>query len=406
MTRRSNKPQVMVLEAQAKAALCIYRSVHEHGRRVITGSANRLCSGFFSRYVSRRVVYPSPSSQPEAFIDFLVDFLSRNEVEMLYPIGDSVTDLVAKHQERFREHTKLIMPDYETFSIGHDKILTNKAAERSGVPIPKSWYPDEQPLEEIARNEASYPCLVKPTVSVGAQGITYVNSAEELISTFPLVESCHGRSFVQELVPHEGGLQHKVDLLMGRDGQTLMGFVYDKLRFYPPTAGSSTLNQVVKRPEMLEQCRRMLVDLGWYGYCDFDFITDPRDGVAKMMEINPRFPDSLRAAFLAGLDPVEMMYRMAHGDEPEPQLDYREGAYLRFLPGDLMWFIRSPDRFKQFGSWCRFLARDMHYTILSLRDPTATLGYLLENLSVLFSREQRRRRFRLADISEEAETKD
>jgi len=395
MATDSNKPNVMVLEAQAKAILPIARSLHRNGRRVIVGAPQRLCLGFFSRYVSQRVVYPSPIEEPDAFVEFIINYLSQGHVDMLFPVDDVVTDLIAKHQDEIRKHTKLILPAYDVFYIGHDKVLTNKAAEASGVPIPRTWYPDEQPLDEIAR-EAEYPCLIKPAISVAAVGITRVHSADELMEKYPLIDARFDcRCFIQELIPHEGGIQHKCDILMGEEGKVLGNFVYDKLRYYPPVAGSSTLNKIVYRPDLVEHCTRMLRDIGWYGFADSDFITDPRDGMAKLMEINPRFPDSLEASYVAGMDLVEIMYQMAHGHEPEPQLDYNIGHYLRFLPGDLMWFVASPNRFKEFWSWMNFLSPKMHYTIIHWRDPGPALGYLLENLIVLFNRKKRKERFRL-----------
>ena len=389
-------PNVMVLEAQAKAGLTIYRSLYRHGRRVIAAAPQRLCTGFFSQHVSGRVIYPPCTTAPDACAEFLIRYLSSGHIEMLYPVDQFMTALVARHQDEIRRHTRLILPPYEIFQIGNDKILTLKAARRIGVPIPRTWFTDEQPLELIAQ-EATYPCLIKPAVSVAAVGITLVKTPEELLEKFPAVSARFGnRCFVQEFVPHEGGRQHKVDVLMGSRGKVLVGFAFDKLRFYPPTGGSSTLNRVVHRPDMVQQAVRLLKEIGWYGFCDFDFITDPRDGVPKLMEINPRFPDTLEATWIAGLDVTEMMYQMAHGQEPAPQMDYRAGDYLRFLPGDIMWFITCRERNKHLKSWMRFFGRDIHYLVTSLREPGPAVGYLLENLTVLLDRQQRQARFRLA----------
>ena len=157
----------MVLEAQAKAPLAIYRSLVRQGHRVIAAAPQRLCTGFFSRYVSERVIYPHCVSQAEACAEFLINYLSQGHVEMLLPVDQYMTALVARHQDEIRRHTKLILPPIDVFNIGNDKILTLKAASRVGVPIPDTWYPEDQSLDEIAR-EVRYPCLIKPAVSVGA----------------------------------------------------------------------------------------------------------------------------------------------------------------------------------------------------------------------------------------------
>ena len=213
-------------------------------------------------------------------------------------------------------------------------------------------------------------------------------------AAFPAIESRYGRSFVQDFVP-AGGAQFKADALMGADRRLLATVVYEKLRYYPPTGGSSVLSRTVVRSDIAEHVHAMMEALDWYGFCDFDFILDPRDGVAKLMEINPRFPESFGATFAAGLDIVEMLWAMAHGEEPEPQLEYESDRFLRFLAGDVMWFLTSKDRWTQLRSWCTFVSPRMRYQVVSLRDPGPTLGYLLENLKIVLSTERRRERLRL-----------
>ena len=387
------KPNVLILGAHNKAALPLIESSDAHGRRVIAGSPRRYCAGFYSRHVRQRLRYPSAEDEPEACLEFLLRYLARGHVDMVFPVGDSVTALLARHQDAFRRHAHLALPPYEVFQGGRDKILTLQAAARAGAPIPRTWYPHEQPLEEIAR-EASYPCLVKPAISAGARGMTLVRSPEELVASLAAVEAAFGRSFVQDFVP-QTGMQYKVDMVLGKGSRLLAGVVYEKLRYYPPTGGSSTCNRTVRRPDILDAALRVLKELRWYGFCDFDFITDPRDGVVKLMEINPRFPECFRATYAAGLDMTEMVYQLAHGVEPEPQLDYLADRYVRFLPGDLLWFLTSRDRFKQWRSFIDFWSPQVQYQLVSLQDPGPIIGYLLENVGVLLDRRRRQARLRL-----------
>ncbi len=69
-----------------------------------------------------------------------------------------------------------------------------------------------------------------------------------------------------------------------------------------PTAGSSVLNFSADRPDILDHAHNMLVHMKWVGFCDFDFVDDPRDDVPKLMEINPRFPESFRMGLSVGID--------------------------------------------------------------------------------------------------------
>ena len=42
------------------------------------------------------------------------------------------------------------------------------------------------------------------------------------------------------------------------------------------TEGSSTLNITVEEPEIIENCSRLLKEIGWRGCADIDLIYDPR----------------------------------------------------------------------------------------------------------------------------------
>jgi len=375
---QTDRPNILVLGAHNRAALPLLESAHAHGRRVIAGSPRRYCASFYSRCVRERLRYPSAVDKPDACLEVLLRYVSRGHVDTLIPTGDSATELVAKHQDTFRNHTRVLLPPYDVFRAGRDKILTLQAADRAGVPIPRTWYPAEQPLDEIAR-QAAYPCLIKPAVSAGARGITVARTPPELLAAFPTVERRFGPCFVQDFVP-QTGTQYKVDLVLGTGGRLLAGVVYSKLRYYPPNGGSSVLNETVNRPDILDLAVRTARELGWYGFSDFDFITDPRDGVVRLMEINPRFPESFRAVVAAGVDMAEIIYQMAHGREPEPQLQYRTGRYVRFLSGDILWFLTSRNRFQQLASWLDFFSPNVTYQIFSARDLGPLLGYLLENL--------------------------
>ncbi len=92
---------------------------------------------------------------------------------------------------------------------------------------------------------------------------------------------------------------------------------------------------------------------------------------------------------------TEMIYQIAHGRRPEPKLDYDEDRYVRFLPGDILWFLTSPDRFRQWRTFFNFGSPRVRDLVISIRDPGPTLGYLLENLGLLFDRRRRQERFRL-----------
>lgn len=93
----------------------------------------------------------------------------------------------------------------------------------------------------------------------------------------------------------------------------------------------STLNSTVDRPDILAAGMRLLQGIGWHGMGDCDFIVDPRDGVPKLMEVNPRFTRSIKILVAAGLEFPYLLYRLALGLPVEPQFEYRKGLGTRAI---------------------------------------------------------------------------
>jgi predicted ATP-grasp superfamily ATP-dependent carboligase len=172
-------------------------------------------------------------------------------------------------------------------------------------------------------------------------------------------------------------MQYKAELLLDEKSEVKAWCVYDKLRYYPPTGGSSTLNSTVDRRDILESAAKVLQELRWYGMADCDFIEDPRDGTPKLMEINPRFTRSIKICVLAGVDFPYLLYKLALGEPISSVLSYRVGIYLRYFPVDVMWFLKSKDRFRSRPSFFWMPGKDLTDEIFSLRDPGPTLAYFV-----------------------------
>jgi predicted ATP-grasp superfamily ATP-dependent carboligase len=378
--------------AEENPALAIIQSLARRGLEVHAASHQRVCLGFFSRHAARRFLYPSPFRDEERFIEALCAYVRARGIDVTLVAGEQPTFLLSKHRERLLPLTRLPLVDIERYMRCRNKTATMKAAAAIGVATPRTWYPEEEGIEAVA-DRVSYPAVLKPNISDGARGISYPRDRDDLLRLYSRTRAEYGPCHLQEHVPHSG-TQYKAELLLDPASEVRAACVYSKLRYYPPTGGSSTLNRTEERPDILEAASRILRAMRWFGMGDCDFIQDPRDGIPKLMEINPRFTRSIQICISAGIDFPYLLYRMAVGEEVPPTFDYRAGVYLRYLPADIMWFIRSPDRFRARPSFFRVLGRDLNYEIMSLSDPGPFLAYCLSMGISMLDRQQRRRRLR------------
>lgn len=374
-----------------QCGLPIVESLRKRGFHVTGGSYKRINMGFLSKYLNHRVIYPPPESSPKEFLERMLALSKAHRYDFILPIDDISCQILTAHKDTFAPYTCIPIVGFKTFMKARDKSQTLKIAIQNRIPCPQTFFPDEEEIEDIA-TRAPYPVLVKPNLSSGARGISLVNRAEDLESTYRHVQAEHGECHIQEYIP-QGGLQYKADLFLDTTHKLKAAIVYSKLRYFPINGGSSLINRTVRHPQIIENAYALLAAMNWYGFADFDFITDPRDGTPKLMEINPRIPASFRITLVAGIDFPYMIAKLALGEEIPMVDDYQLDVYLRYFPLDILWFIQSPDRFTAEPSFFKFFGKNLHDQIISLRDPGPILGFCLENFIALFDWKARKTRY-------------
>ena len=109
-----------------------------------------------------------------------------------------------------------------------------------------------------------------------------------------------------------------------------------------------------------------------------DLIFDPRDGEAKVMEINPRATGGVKIVFAAGVDVARQIVELALGLPVTRYPDYLDGVRLRYMHTDLLWLLKSPNRFRTKPGWFDF--RRTTDQIFSIRDPWPWVTYSIQGL--------------------------
>jgi len=128
-------------------------------------------------------------------------------------------------------------------------------------------------------------------------------------------------------------------------------------------------------------CEAVLRKIKWIGFADFDLIEDPRNGIIKIMEINPRIPACIKSVEKSGIDYGSQIVNGALG-RPIEKYNYFPGKQLRHLGFDILWFIHSKNRFRANPSWFSFLNKHQSFQDISIKDPMpffyGTLGNMIK----------------------------
>jgi predicted ATP-grasp superfamily ATP-dependent carboligase len=381
-------PRVFITDGHWRKTLAAARSLGRRGLEVTVGESSRVATSLFSKYCSRRVVYPSVHRHPEDFLAFLRQEVTARTYDLLIPMEEETLLLLARHKDTLTSLTRLPITSYQDINNVRDKGWLLRYASQQGIPIPRTiWIEDKNDLKAVPYTIPP-PWVIKPRISSGGFGIVYVDREVDLPAAYEEVHHRFPFPLIQERIP-PGGEAFGCSALLDHGGQVKARFVHRRLRDYPVRGGPSTLRESVRHPQIEDLGIRLLRSLQWYGVAMVEFKVDPRDNQPKLMEINPRFWGSLALAVHAGVDFPYLLYKMAMGEEFDPVLDYEVGTQCRWLlPGDILHFLTNPKRFHLKPSFFRF--RGMAYDILSRDDPLPTVGRFLTLFSLLWDGDLRR----------------
>ncbi len=320
--------RAIVTFARGWHALAVTRSLGRQGIEVFCGEEAPFAPCFFSRYCNGSFQYPSVSEQPEEFIEFMVEKVQElrppeGEPYVLMPVHKE-TWLIARHRERFEPHISLPLTSCENMSRTHDKGQLATLGEELGITIPATR--QFAGVDDLYRAvpEIEFPVFLKVREGASGVGLKKCHTPEELTSTFKeFVEGYHLKPeqypLVQQFVE---GNDYCVTALFDR-GSCVAKMTYRNVRAFPRDTGAGALRETVRLPEAEQAAERLLSGLGWHGMAELDFRV-AGDGVAYLIEVNPRFFGGLSQAIAANVDYPHLLFRIASGEKIEqlPEVDY------------------------------------------------------------------------------------
>jgi predicted ATP-grasp superfamily ATP-dependent carboligase len=407
------KMRVLVTDGHFRKTLATVRSLGQKGVHVTVGERTFLNTSFFSKYCAKRLVYPSPRLSPNQFIEFFLKEIERNHYDCLFPMEEETLLLLVKYHSDISRYSYLLSPDVKKIEFTRDKRNLMQFAETHGIPAPKTFQiaPElfkvqgsraesdkvenrstSSSLMDLARvvDEIPIPAVIKPRISSGSLGIVYVKKREDLLPSYQRVHEQFPFPIVQEWIPDGGGM-YGLSALFDETSNVKAAFVHKKLRMFPVQGGPSTLGEGVEHPHIMELGLSLLQSLNWVGIGMVEFKVDPRDGIPKLMEVNPRFWGSLQLAIISGVDFPYLILRMARRERFEPIFRYAVGKRFRWLLlGDILHFLKNPNRFHLDPSFFHFFDPDISYDVLSKDDPLPFLGSVATFFTFLYDPEMKR----------------
>ena len=337
--------KVLLIDGGSRQVLPMIKGFHNLGFEVSVFCGSKFDVGYNFKYTDKKILAFYDAANHDKTYESILKAVKRKKYDIIVPMNDFAATILSEHKKNFSRYCECVyVNDYDKFLMAADKMNTMRVCMSNEIPCPKTI--ESNQLEDVDVEQLSFPVVVKPRIGYGANGFNIVDRKEELELVFKKVKKKFGSVFVQEFIPKGGG-QYQAEMVMDTNGELKSFLLMDKIRWYPIDGGSSTLNKTIYDEEIKNSCVRLLQKIGWVGYASLDLIRDPRDGIAKIMEINPRINGTVKLCFFAGIDVSRQISEYAFEESITPYLCYKEGLFLHYIHMDILRILKTKNKLKE-----------------------------------------------------------
>lgn len=373
---------VLVTNGTGSSGLAAAKSLALAGYEVATVDFCRLPLGLGSRY-SRSHYVVTGLNQPDFERD-LLDLVRSIRPDVFMPLGTGFVFFAAKNLDQLSAATAVSVPRLDAFMAAYVKSVCMAECSKLGIACPVEYSYRE--ALEVLDHDRDETVVVKPDFDAGAAtGVRFVRNRESLRKAVSECGERFGRTLIQQYIPGGPEAMKTVILLFSPESRLAAAFTSRKTRQWPVTGGQTAASLSTNEECLVSQVLPFFEKWQWRGSAEVELKFDSRDGLHKVIEINPRFPGYLRFPGQCGLDfPLLATQLALHNDAVSPSAypAYRTGAkylnpglFLRAVVGGLQ--CRGV-------SELRHVLRDMRGTrslvLEMLADPLALLGKVLIEL--------------------------
>jgi predicted ATP-grasp superfamily ATP-dependent carboligase len=333
---------VLLLDAEHRQTLAAMRVYARLGLRVgAVASASEAwwAPSLRSRWCQAAAAVSDLSTDAAGYADDLLAFLDDHPSRMLVPTHDGSIQAIRLRRADFERRTLLPLASESALSVAISKTRTLSLAAELGIRVPESI-----PLRDIsdvgpAMRQVGAPAVLKPLESWVERGDgtgcrlspNVVSTEDEAKAVLEHVLSEGGRGLIQPWLP---GRREAVSVFYA-NGRIWARVAQVSYREWPILGGASTLCETISLlPDISEDAERLVTAMDLEGCSMVEFRRD-RNGKPVLMEVNPRMGGSVNLAIAAGVNFPKLMADWKLHSTLEEVHNYKVGARLRWLPGDV-----------------------------------------------------------------------
>ena len=262
-----------------------------------------------------------------------------HQVDVLLPLSTEDQEFFAAHRKPFLDSgIRVAVSDLASLEVANDKLALLDACRAAGIPCPR--YHPVASLEDLERGAESVgfpdaPFVLKLNRGTGMSGVKVVHAAidplvrlldrsnlsvqyDAVAAALASVSDPLPPMHVVEYLP---GQEYSVDVLC-RDGHVISSVVRARMA---SLFGLAT-HGVVRYEATADSIARAVVKALRLSFVANVQLRDDRDGVPRLMEVNPRIPGTIGLTVAAGVNMPYFMVKLALGESLGSVATAREGT--------------------------------------------------------------------------------
>ncbi len=241
--------------------------------------------------------YVVPPANDPSFFQEARNIIEKEQIDIILPTSGFDIVPYSKNKKVLEDEGVIpVISDYEVIEtcLNKEKFFY-KIKDKFNLP-----YTTTNPSEIV------FPCITKPIFGKGSKNVFICHDENELDT----ILSKYNDMIIQEYLP---GKEYTIDVLSDLDGNALVAIPRERIEV---KAGISFKGKIILDKTIQEECLRIAEYLRIKGPSCMQMKCD-KEGVAKMMEINPRMGGGTIMATYAGVNFPECIVRMVNAEEVE-----------------------------------------------------------------------------------------
>jgi len=304
--------RILITGAGGAAAISVWKSLHTT-HEVFMGDIDPLAAGLYLVPATHRLILPRGDATN--FAESILKLALENKINLVVATVDAELVPLATYASQFEEKgIKLPLSSSQTLSICFDKrkLLDYVAGH---IPIPET-----KVLSSVMNlNELMLPLFAKPRRASGSSGAMVIDTIEQL-QNLPPDESY----LIQELLP---GDEYSVDVYINQKGEANAAVPRLRMKIDSGIAVASQTKILPALSELAIQTAK-LIGISFVANIQFK---QSKEGIFKLLEVNPRFSGTLPLTTAAGIDiPKLLISDLENLELPNSLLPFKELMVVRY----------------------------------------------------------------------------